>query len=43
MIGTAASLNQEAFNLGYYQLTPIERRLLSNILHAYLVIQLDLS
>ncbi|CAF5105539.1 unnamed protein product [Rotaria magnacalcarata] len=36
-------MNQEAFNLGYYQLAPIERRLLSNILHAYLIIQIDLS
>ncbi|CAF3538259.1 unnamed protein product [Rotaria sp. Silwood1] len=43
MIGTAASLNQEAFNLGYYQFALIERRLLSNIIHAYLIIQLDLS
>ncbi|CAF4143071.1 unnamed protein product [Rotaria magnacalcarata] len=43
IIGIAASMNQEAFNLGYYQLAPIERRLLSNILHAYLIIQIDLS
>ena len=43
MMGIAASMDQEAFNVGYYQLAPIERRLLSNILLAYLIIQLDLS
>ncbi len=42
MMGTAASMNQEAINLGYSQLAPIERRLLTNIIHAYLIIQLDL-
>ena len=43
MMGMAASMNQKALNVGYYQLAPIERRLLSNILLAYLIIQLDLS
>ncbi|CAF3601140.1 unnamed protein product [Rotaria socialis] len=43
MIGLASTVNQEAFNLGNHQLAPIERRLLSNILHAYLIIQFDLS
>jgi hypothetical protein len=42
MIGTAASMNQEAINLGYSQLAPVERRLLTNIINAYLIIQLDL-
>ncbi len=43
MIGTAATMNQEAINHGYPQLAPVDRRLLTNIIHAYLVIQLDLS
>lgn len=43
MLGTAAALNQEATNHVYFQLVPVERRLLSNIIHAYLIIQLDLS
>ncbi|CAM4831875.1 unnamed protein product [Rotaria magnacalcarata] len=43
MIGLASTMNQEAFNLGNHQLAPIERRLLRNILHAYLIIQFDLS
>ena len=40
---TATELNQEATNHVYFQSVPVERRLLSNIIHAYLVIQLDLS
>ncbi len=43
MIGTAATMNQEAINHGYPQLAPVDRRILSNIIHAYLVIQYDLS
>lgn len=41
MLGTAASMNQEAINLGYTQLASVERRLLTNIIHAYLIIQFD--
>lgn len=43
MLGFAAGLNQEAVNLGYPQLAAVERRLLGNIIHAYLIIQFDLS
>ena len=43
MQAIAGALNQEAINAGYSQLAPIERRSLANIIHAYLVIQFDLS
>ena len=43
MLGYAAGLNQEALNGDFYQVVPIDRRLLANMIHAFLVIQLDLS
>ncbi|CAF1016734.1 unnamed protein product [Adineta ricciae] len=43
MMGFAASLNQEAINLGHPQMAAVDRRLLGNIIHAYLIIQFDLS
>jgi hypothetical protein len=42
MMADAASMNQEASNEGYVQLTRIDRRLLNQIIQAYLLIQLDL-
>jgi hypothetical protein len=42
MMGYADSINQEALNGGLPQLMPIDRRILMNIIHAFLVIQLDI-
>lgn len=42
MLGYAACMNQEALNGNRHQLVPIERRILTNIIHAFLVIQLDI-
>jgi hypothetical protein len=41
-MGYAACMNQEALNDGYYQIVTIDRRLLANIIHVFLLIQLDL-
>lgn len=43
MFGSAASMNQEALNAGHPQLVPIDRRILTNIIHAFLVIQNHIS
>lgn len=43
MVAIAAGMNQQAINLGYTQLALVERRLLTNVIHAYLIIQFDLS
>lgn len=43
MMGYAACINQEALNGGYPQLVPTDRRILTKMLHAFLIIQLDLS
>jgi hypothetical protein len=43
MAGSAASMNQEAFNNGHPQLVSIDRRVLANIIHAFLVIQIHIS
>ena len=42
IMGYAACMNQGALNDGYYQIVTIDRRLLANIIHVFLVIQLDL-
>ena len=43
MIGNAASINQEAFNRGLSQLAPVNRRFLTTIIQAFLVLQLEMS
>ncbi len=42
IMGYAACMNQEALNDGYYQIVTIDRRLLTNIIHVFLVIQQNL-
>jgi hypothetical protein len=42
MFGSAASMNQEALNDGHPQLVSIDRRILTNTIHAFLVIQTDI-
>jgi hypothetical protein len=43
MMGYADGINQEALNSGLPQLMPIDRRILTNIIHAFLIIQLDIG
>lgn len=43
MMGNAASLNQEAMNRKLYQLMPIDRRSLGNVIQCFLVLQLELN
>jgi hypothetical protein len=43
MMGYANTMNQEASNTGRSQLTPIDRRVLMDIIQSYLLLQFDLS
>ncbi|CAM4793118.1 unnamed protein product [Rotaria magnacalcarata] len=43
ILENAASMNQEAICGGYPQLAAVDRRILTNLIHAFLIIQLDIS
>jgi hypothetical protein len=43
MMGYASYLNQLALNTSHRQLVPVDRRILTNIMHTFLVIQLHLG
>ncbi|CAF4408247.1 unnamed protein product, partial [Rotaria magnacalcarata] len=43
MLGNAASMNQEALCGNYPQLAAVDRRISTNLIHAFLIIQVDIS